>query len=555
MSATGAGADAPRRLGGLTLYEPIETDPSGGEAGAWVGRETGRVHLIRVDLVPGPDLLHRPDVTRLTHPAVESLLDRRREEGRLVQLRELILGVRQSELLAAIEARGERLPLSLVRGWAEALFDGLEFLESVESAEGRLGLHHGALRPETTWVTFAGALRLGEHALVRVRSPEDEPTLADDAEAARRDAGAAVRLFARWLGIDADGGPGRRADVPADLARALEAWREDGVGPLVSIVDWLEPARRHLRLLPPPPDPLRAAEWLRARIPEAEAAALARLGRIRSAARSPSNLAPDDDQAPTRSLPDLTVRPEPFEPSVITMPGSNIPLGRPAPDDRPTAPVRDPRPPRSRRWPVSAPAVAGIAAALILAGWWIGQRVVFAPVSAPPRARPAPPTSAREGFPSSPASADDRVPLETAPPPSAASTPPPLAPAPDPDVGSSRGDPADRPNDRLSAPGSGHATRRGRTSASARDEPRPGAGASDSSSVEPTIPGLLADAEARPDDPRAFETVLSALRAEADRLTDLDRREELQAAVRRAERTWSLRDLRSATERWARLSR
>lgn len=563
---TGFGAPPPPvRLGRLVLYEPL--NPASPD-GPWVGREDGRVELVVVDRPDHLEEFHRPDLSRLTHPALESLLDRRREAGRWVQIRELVMGVRLERLLQALADRGEMVPLSVVRAWIGAAVTGLRYLEGA-LADGRpLGLRHGALGPASTWITFSGQARLGDHQLIRLHTPDETPTAGDDAEAARRDAAGLVQLLAVTLEAPEAGPAGsmRHADVPAALRDAVDRWRRAGVDPVVSFSDFAARLEPLLSLLPPPVDDAQVADWMRARVPEAERDALARLRRIRNASARMTPELPPREETPVRPALSIDVRPEPFEPSVITMPGAELGPGRVVDaepitvrgggpgDSQRIAPRTTPRSGRRKRRPRRRvhPALAALGLGMVVAGGWaLGYWLVTAPDD-PERPRAHSPEEIDGPTP-------DNVGVRGADPKSSrrGSPRPSLPTAEASGAGGSAGQIAPNAGSAgASDPGSKASSTPVVSPAQAKAPPREVAGSEPvgSEAAVSLVQGLLVAAEAAPGDAAAYEAVLGQLRAEAERLP-AERAEELRAVIRRAELAWSLDALRSAVERWRELSR
>lgn len=567
MSAS-SNSERPRRIGRLTLFEPV--DAARPDA-AWVGREDERVALVAVDRVPNARRFHRVRIQSLTHPGIESLLERREEDEGWVQLRELVLGVTVAELLDALVRRGERLPLSLVRGWITTLVDALVFLEQAEADGAALRLRHGALGLSTVRITFGGALRACDHELVRLFDPGS--TELSSADALRGDVEGVAQLLTAMVFAPELDGDRERADLPLALAEDLERWRRAGVDAVASFAEFAARLRPRLAELPPPPDETDAAAWLRDRVPEAERATLARLRRIRAAGAKAEATEPSDPDRPALTVRELVRLGEPFEPSVITMPGEQVThrAGLPEPetsaaeapeDERPTQPrhVRsNPRSVPGSRSPARTLAAAAGLAALVAGGWWLGGRFARPPEDGP------------------------RVRVEAAPPPPGAPMPAEVTrPDPGPEAGSARGsgsapssalEPGRAPAvdrtrpDTAPEPAASVAARRvesgsGRRLDAARSEvrrgPRPrrsSAAGDPGNAPAPAAPELrrrLAAAEAAPNDPQAFQAVLDALRARLDALepaADGPGVRRARAAIRRAELAWRVEALRRAVLR------
>lgn len=530
MTGSDSGPDhaAPRRLGRLTLFEPLEP---GRPDGPWIGREDGRVALLAVDFVPDRDRLHRPRVQTLTHPAIESLIDRRRENGRWVQLRELVFGASLREVLAAVKRRNERIPAAIVRGWLTSVLDALEFLERAPADGAPLELRHGDLSVDTVRATFGGTIRVCGHALIRLRPPDEAPTRPGDSGLLRDVEGATAVFGASVAASDAPSAVG--ADLLTGLATELDRWRRRGPMEEGSLGDFASRIRARLVELPPPPAETEVGAWLGDCVPEVERTTLARLRRIRTVGARLASAEASDDSRTALSLPEIEVRSEPFEPSVITMPGDRV-----APEQMPpqrSAVLDDETPTEPRRWRARGTARAwrSGAAALGVAvlsglGWWLGERVVTAPEERAPPIVASPP---REPAPSL------EVPAKAAPSASSEKRGPPTAAA---------GEPRSRPR----------APERASTETAVRGLEPPEAG--DRAPAEVTLRARLTAAEAAPDDPEAFQAVLDAAR---ERLTALGQAADseagrgAQAALRRAELSWQLDALRRAVARVEALDR
>jgi hypothetical protein len=489
----------PIRWGAYELFEPVDLEQPWGP---WLARADGTTDLVEVTrLAPSatgtePDVPH-PEIERLTHPHINSLLARTLSGPAPMQVTEHVFGVRSDALLDGLRAKGAWIPAGTFRAWCAGVLEACTFLER-KSQELKVRVRPGGLRLASILVTFWGQARIMDHGLLGGPATV-EGTGVDSTrkrkKADLRDIQQAARLFHAWSARAFEG-----QGAPEGLVRVLHGALDDRPS-FETMAAFAFALRPELQALGPETTESERAAWMKAHFESEANQVLERLRRVAGQTRTqaPAAAEPTD---PSFDLP-----PEPLEPSVITMPGMVLepgPSAPAAPSPRSGASSRSSRDTRSRferAWPPLA-VVAVVVGGLM---WWTWRG--FEPAPAAPQARPAP-----------------VVPLpipETQPPSLRADSVPPAPP----------------PRPAAPAPRRRVARRRGTA-----ETPAPA-----STTADPTVE-LLRAVRAAPDDHALFERALRQLRARAREKPE-PQRSRILAAVRRAEFSWSVEDLAAAVER------
>jgi eukaryotic-like serine/threonine-protein kinase len=105
---------------------------------------------------------------KMNHPNIVHIFDVGEVDGRPYLAMALIEGVSLSALMRAVAARGEQVPLPLVRLIATGLLEALAYAHELPGEDGRpLGVVHRDVTPSNILVSRAGAVFLSDFGLAR----------------------------------------------------------------------------------------------------------------------------------------------------------------------------------------------------------------------------------------------------------------------------------------------------------------------------------------------------------------------------------------------------
>lgn len=164
-------------------YELIRRIAGGGMGEVFVARRTGAgnfekhvaLKLLLPHLAGSPDLVRRfHDEARLAarmhHPNIVEIFDVGETDGRPFIAMQWVEGVTLGRLLRETTARGERMPLPVVRLLATSLCEALSYAHGLVDGQGRaLRVVHRDVTPGNVLVSGMGAVLLTDFGIARVR--------------------------------------------------------------------------------------------------------------------------------------------------------------------------------------------------------------------------------------------------------------------------------------------------------------------------------------------------------------------------------------------------
>lgn len=372
---------------------------------------------------------------QLQHPGIVPFVGHGVEGSTAFLAVDFLVGEPLQAALGALSRAGSRLPLPLFRTIAVSVLDALSFAHRARGADGTpLGIVHRDLTPRNIILTFAGEVKISDFGVARLNaddfktvpgiavgtleylSPEQATGQTVDA---RSDLYTLSALFYEMLAGQPVIPPGSTTVATLSLVANVEptplvTLRPDLSPRLAGVIERGMAKDREVRFqsaaemkqaLESALGPLPAAgpevlsRFLRELLPDSEARMIQLMDRIRDQAAtapprpsqigadgmvrpgeleraSPSQLATlvvRDRSTPRGGTPGEVISDEPPEPSVMTMPGTLVRGGEPAPlplvSTVPGATFREPVPsrvgPPPRRW--SMIAVVGVALLLVVA--------------------------------------------------------------------------------------------------------------------------------------------------------------------------------------------
>ncbi|MBK6683193.1 MAG: serine/threonine protein kinase [Deltaproteobacteria bacterium] len=425
---------------------------------------------------------------QLQHPGIVPFVGHGVEGTTAFLAVDFLVGEPLQAALAALARAGSRLPLPLFRTIALSVLDALSFAHRARSAEGTpLGIVHRDLTPRNIILTFAGEVKISDFGVARLNaddfktvpgiavgtleylSPEQATGQTVDA---RSDLYTLSALFYEMLAGKPVIPPGTTTVATLSLVANVEptplvTLRPDLSPRLAGVIERGMAKDREVRFqsaaemkvalesaLGPSPaaGPEALSRFLRELLPDSEARMIQLMDRIRDQAAtapprpsqigadgvvrpgemdraSPSQLATmvvRDRSTPRGGTPSELVSDEPPEPSVMTMPGTLVRGGEPAPMPQvstiPSGNVREPVPslvgPAPRRGTMIL--VLGVALLLVVAALLLRPQ---APepmlIDDPPAPSADPPVVTAALKPGEPraAEAEPTAPAEVSPPP------------------------------------------------------------------------------------------------------------------------------------------
>ncbi|MGV3620855.1 MAG: protein kinase domain-containing protein [Archangium sp.] len=164
-------------------YELIRRIAGGGMGEVFVARRTGAgnfekhvaLKLLLPHLADSPDLVKRfHDEARLAarmhHPNIVEIFDVGEADGRPFIAMQWVEGVTLGKLLRDSGARGESLPLPIIRLLATSLCEALSYAHGLTDGKGRhLRVVHRDVTPGNVLVSGQGAVLLTDFGIARVR--------------------------------------------------------------------------------------------------------------------------------------------------------------------------------------------------------------------------------------------------------------------------------------------------------------------------------------------------------------------------------------------------
>lgn len=164
-------------------YQLIRRVAAGGMGEVFIARRTGAasferrvaLKLMQPHLLSSQELVDRfyaeaRLVARMHHPNITEIIDVGEADGRPFIAMQLVVGVTLSQLIKALAAKKQVIPLPHARLIATGLCEALAYAHSLADAQGKpLGVVHRDVTPSNVMISTAGSVLLMDFGIARFR--------------------------------------------------------------------------------------------------------------------------------------------------------------------------------------------------------------------------------------------------------------------------------------------------------------------------------------------------------------------------------------------------